>query len=60
MRNKKNLVIFNRYSVISKGNFDLPILSVKCGKEYLCVVKENKFLDIYSLSGYHNEYYKCL
>ena len=51
--NLKKIHSLNRYSVLSKSNYDLPLLSIKCGKEYVCIVKENKFIDIYSVSGFY-------
>ena len=40
-----------RYSIISKSKFDLPLLSLKCGKEYVCLVKENKYIEVFSMNG---------
>lgn len=34
-----------------KSKFDLPLLTVKSGKEYVCLVKENRFIEVYSIIG---------
>lgn len=42
---------FFRYSIISKGKYDMPLNSIKCGKEYFCAVKENKYIDVHLAIG---------